>query len=386
MIYRTVQKLGLTGFALVAIAAGETGIQREGPFWVEVERGSASVSRSSRLEIFSVGGVTVKGTPGNQVMFTLTKRVRAGSQVEARRLLNGLHARTGIKLNFITLTILGSSGMADLEVRAPSTFHDVVVRTRGGPVVASGFDGTVRAETGAGRVNLDRISGSVNARTAGGDILLGQITGSVHCTSGGGPIQAGTIGGEAFFETRGGDITVQEVKGPVRCSTAGGGIRIVQAGNVVIADTAGGPIDVGYAKGMVTAKNSGGPIQVGGASGAQCESAGGGIRLQNITGSLKASTAVGSIIAHFQSQPASDSFLSTEAGDITIWIPSNLKMTIRAQNVTYGGKKRIVTDFPAILVKAVGPNAVAEGELNGGGPLVRIAASGGTIYIRREAK
>ncbi len=61
-------------------------------------------------------------------------------------------------------------------------------------------------------------------------------------------------------------------------------------------------------------------------------------------------------------------------------------MTIRAQNVTYGGKKRIVTDFPAILVKAVGPNAVAEGELNGGGPLVRIAASGGTIYIRREAK
>jgi len=116
MIYRTVQKLGLTGFALVAIAAGETGIQREGPFWVEVERGSASVSRSSRLEIFSVGGVTVKGTPGNQVMFTLTKRVRAGSQVEARRLLNGLHARTGIKLNFITLTILGSSGMADLVV------------------------------------------------------------------------------------------------------------------------------------------------------------------------------------------------------------------------------------------------------------------------------
>src|SRR5438876_10181713 len=156
MIYRTVQNLGLTGFALVAIAAaGETGIKREGPFWVEVQHGSASVSRGTRLQIASVGGVTVKGVPGNQVGFTLIKRVRAGSQAEARRLLNGLHARTSVKLNSITLIVLGSSGMADLEVRAPRTFQEVVVRTRGGPIVASGFDGKVRAETGAGRVKVD---------------------------------------------------------------------------------------------------------------------------------------------------------------------------------------------------------------------------------------
>src|SRR5713226_3207622 len=387
MIYRTVQKLGLTGFALVAIAtAGETGIKREGAFWVEVQHGSASVSRGTRLQIASVGGVSVKGVSGNQVMFTLTKRVRAGSQAEARRLLNGLHARTSIKLTAITLIVLGSSGMADLEVRTPRTLQEVVVRTRGGPIVASGLDGKVRVETGAGRVNIDHISGSVTARTAGGDILLGQIAGAVHCISGGGPIQAGTIGGEAFFETRGGDITVQEVKGPVRCSTAGGGIRIVQAGNIVIADTAGGPIDVGYAKGMVTAKNSGGPIQVGSASGARCESANGAIHLTSVGGSLKASTAMGSIIARFQTQPVADSFLSTGAGDITVWIPSNLKITLRAQNASYGGPRRIVSDFPDFMVKLAGAATVAEGALNGGGPLVRIAGTGGTIYIRREEK
>src|SRR5690349_20624319 len=103
MIYRTIQNAGLTGIALVAIAtAGETGIKREGPFWVEVQRGSASVSHGARLQIASVGGVTVKGVSGNQVGFTLVKRVRAGSQGEARRLLNGLHAKTSIKLNSIT--------------------------------------------------------------------------------------------------------------------------------------------------------------------------------------------------------------------------------------------------------------------------------------------
>ena len=160
----------------------------------------------------------------------------------------------------------------------------------------------------------------------------------------------------------------------------------MQAGNVVIADTAGGPIDVGYAKGMVTAKNSGGPIQVGSASGARCESANGAIHLTSVGGSLKASTAMGSIIARFQTQPVAESFLSTGAGDITVWIPSNLKITLRARNASYGGPRRIVSDFPDITVKVAGVATVAEGSLNGGGPLVRIAGTGGMIYIRREEK
>ena len=142
----------------------------------------------------------------------------------------------------------------------------------------------------------------------------------------------------------------------MRCTTNGGGIHIAQAGNIVIADTAGGPIEVGYAKGMVTANNSaGGPIRVGSASGARCESAGGPIRLTSFGGSLKASTTMGSIIARFQTQPVEDSFLSTSHGDITVWIPSNLKVTVRAQNASYGGSKRIVCDFPDIAVKAPVP-------------------------------
>jgi hypothetical protein len=143
---------------------------------------------------------------------------------------------------------------------------------------------------------------------------------------------------------------------------------------------------VGYAKGSVTAKNSGGPIQVGKASSVSCESAGGAIRLTSISGSLKATTAVGSIIARFQSQPVAPSFLSTGAGDIILWIPSNLKVTIQARNGSYGGTERIISDFPAVAVKAVGGAAVAEGAVNGGGPLVRIAGSGGTIFIRRDEK
>jgi hypothetical protein len=383
-----VTRLGLIGLLAAAAGfAGETGPQREGPFWVEVAKGFVQIAPHSTIRVTTIGGVTAKGAAGSRLSYSLTKRVKADNAATARALLNRFRVRTWRRGQYTYLLVEGGSGTADLEVTAPQSVSQIVIETRGGDIDTTQFDGIVKAETGAGRVALDHIAGEVVAKTAGGDISLGKMGGAVRCVSGGGTIRAATIGGEAFFETAGGDIVVGHVDGPVRCSTNGGGIHIVQAGNVVIADTGGGAIDVGYAKGMVTAKNSGGgPIQVGSASGAACESSGGAIRLTNISGSLKATTALGSIIARFQSQPVTDSFLSTGAGDITLWIPSNLKVTIRAQNATYGGSRRIVCDFPGIVVKAVGAAMIAEGALNGGGPLVRISGNGGMIYIRREEK
>jgi DUF4097 and DUF4098 domain-containing protein YvlB len=356
-------------------------------FWVEVEKGSQPVPPKSNIRITTFGTVAVKGTAGSALSYTVVKRVKARSESEARRLLSVYRVRTSRQGRFTHLWVQGGSEMAELEVTAPQNSGEVLIETRAGSVDASQFDGAVTAETGGGRVTLDQISGDLVAKTAGGEIALGKIGGDVRCVSGAGAIRAETIHGQAFFETGGGDITVRQVDGAVRCTTNGGGIHIAQAGNIVIADTAGGPIDVGYAKGMVTANNSaGGPIQVGSASGALCESAGGAIRLTSFGGSLKASTAVGSIIARFQTQPVADSFLSTSHGDITVWIPSNLKVTVWAHNASYGGAKRIVSDFPDIAVKLAGAATLAEGSLNGGGPLVKLAGTGGMIYIRREEK
>jgi len=385
MMVRAATRFGLIVLVATAATAGDE-LRREGPFWVEVEKGSEPVAARSIIRVRTVGGVTIKGGEPGELTYVLTKRVKARDEAQARRLFREFHARVSRRGEYTFVVVQTASGMADFEIKAPRNSREIVVETRGGAVDASQFEGTVKAETGGGLVTLDQVAGAVVAKTAGGDISLGKIGGDAHCISGGGTIRADSIHGEALFETAGGDITVQQVEGPVRCSTNGGAIRIVQAGNLVIADTGGGPIDVGYAKGMVTAKNSGGPIQVGSSSGAACESAGGAIRLTSVGGSLKASTAVGSIIARFQTQPVADSFLSTGAGDITLWVPSNLKVTVRAQNASYGGQRKIVTDFPAIVVKSAGSFTVAEGTINGGGPLVRIAGSGGMIYIRREEK
>jgi hypothetical protein len=208
----------------------------------------------------------------------------------------------------------------------------------------------------------------------------------VKCYSGGGNIKVDSAGGESWFETAGGEVYVGEVLGPIHVSTGAGNIRIVRSTAAVFARTAGGVIEVDQSTGVVSAQNSGGAIQVNSAKGVRCESDSGAIRLRNVDGPLRAVTAAGNIIAELLAgRPLEDSMLSTNAGDITVYIPSNLAMTVMARNES-GGAGRIVSDFPEIRVRqgaAIVP-LLAEGAINGGGPVLRLVARAGTIYVRRE--
>ncbi len=127
------------------------------------------------------------------------------------------------------------------------------------------------------------------------------------------------------------------------------------------------------------------------ANGVRCESAGGAIRLRNVAGAVHAFANSGSILAELatgsggSNRAMANSMLSTDAGDITVLIPSNLALTVQAINES-GGSGRIISDFPQVLPKAgglAGGPVVAEGALNGGGPLLRVNVLGGTIYLRR---
>ena len=74
--------------------------------------------------------------------------------------------------------------------------------------------------------------------------------------------------------------------------------------------------------------------------------------------------------------------LATGNGDITVTIPSNLGVTIRAENDMADTIRRIVSEFPGIPVRMRGTRVVAEGAVNGGGPVLRISDTGGTIFIK----
>ncbi len=139
----------------------------------------------------------------------------------------------------------------------------------------------------------------------------------------------------------------------------------------------------------MTAESSAGGIQVNAANGVRCESSAGTIRLRNVGGTLRASTAVGSILAELLSgNRIQDSTLSTNAGDITVFIASNIPLTVLARNESGGAMGRIISDFKEIRVNPASQSGaspvLAEGALNGGGPVLRINVIGGTIYLRRQ--
>jgi hypothetical protein len=59
-------------------------------------------------------------------------------------------------------------------------------------------------------------------------------------------------------------------------------------------------------------------------------------------------------------------------------------VTIRAENRLADTIQRIVSDFPGVPVRMQGMRVVAEGQVNGGGPLLQISDTGGTIFIKRQ--
>jgi DUF4097 and DUF4098 domain-containing protein YvlB len=333
--------------------------------------------------------VILRGDSGDRVVYTLKRRMRAQSEEEARALLRGFEVKTTTRGDWIYLTLKSPDLRtinADVSLTVPRSMREAVIETSAGNVQAYDFDGRVEAQTRGGQVQLDRIKLGATVRAGGGNIVIGRVDGPVKCYSGGGNMQVGSVGGESWFETVGGEVLVREVLGPIHVSTGAGNIKIGRS-TIVFARTAGGVIEVDQATGKVSAQNSGGAIQVNAASGVHCESNSGAIRLRNVDGALNAATAAGNIVAELVSgRPIQDSFLSTNSGDITVYIPSNLAMTVVARNES-AGLGRIVSDFPQIQSRQghglITP-LVAEGTINGGGPVLRLVARDGSIYLRHE--
>jgi DUF4097 and DUF4098 domain-containing protein YvlB len=378
------------GCSLIAIAA-DPELRREEGYWVQTRTEEVPIAANGRLQLYTYGRVTVSGGDSAQSKLMLTQRVRARSEAEANALLrrSTLSTRTNSGTTVVRVRRSGEPAVAtEMQISTRRNLAHVKLDTHGGDVHVRNIAGQVDAESGGGFIKLDEIGGDVSARTAGGEIRLGRIGGTVRCFSGGGSIEALHAGRESWFETAGGDIYIGETRGPLYASTAGGNIQIGRAGASVSARTAGGRIEVEHAQGIVMAGNAAGSIHIGTAQGVRCESTGGSIRLKGSAGALRAVTDIGSILAELLPGLAlQDSVLSTGAGDITVFIPSNLALTIKALNES-GRAGRIVSEFNEIPVRRPGgysqQGAVAEGALNGGGPLLMLTSSGGTIYLRRQ--
>ena len=85
------------------LVAGQSGLHREGAFWVETTSGSESAGNGDQLHIATIGNVTVRGGAGSQVTYTITRKVRAHSADEARDALQEAGVNVTRQGHFLSL-------------------------------------------------------------------------------------------------------------------------------------------------------------------------------------------------------------------------------------------------------------------------------------------
>ena len=384
-------------------ALGQSAVKRGNPvphgaFWTETYEWSAPARPGGKLILRAdTGSVGVTPGPGARLECHLLLRVFATSQERARRVFDAyrLTARLleagGVYLN---AELPGGRNRdhtvgAEIDIKLPARFN-LQVETQGGDIeLEDSLQGEARLTTAGGDIHARDISGPSRVETAVGSISLGNLGARTEVRTAGGSIRIGNVRGDATIETGGGNIQVGEVRGTLQAETPGGDVRIAGATGPVMAQTAGGLIQVGPTSGTVRAATAAGGIRLRGTRGpVVAETQGGSIDLLELQSGVQATTSAGRILAEFDAHAKSfaSSMLETSLGDVYVYLPPGLPLTIDAAIGAAAGH-RIVTDFPLSILRSkenfTQSTLRGRGALNGGGQVLRIRTTAGNIEIRK---
>jgi len=388
-------KLGASLLLLLPLAnAQQARVYREGGSWAQEITGSLAAAKNLRVKV-DVGTVRVQGGSQSAINYVIHNRSYSGSEDKARREFDSYKISTYVRGDtaWIVGDFQGGSHRfsSEFSVNVPRNMDWVKVETDGGSVTTTAISGRVDATSGGGSIRFDDIGGNANAETGGGSIDAGNVGGDLSLHTGGGSIKVGSAKGRINAESGGGSVTVVSGMQEAVLETGGGSIQVERCAGRVKASTGGGSIDLGDIGGPAEIETGGGSIRLASAKGpVRAETGGGTIELNGVS-SARAETGAGGIVAKFISgRDRSDSTLETSAGDITVYLAPNLNISIRA-SIEVANSHSIHTDFSEIRVSSeggdYGPRTVtAEGNLNGGGPVLKVRTTTGDITIRRASR
>ena len=158
-------------------------------------------------------------------------------------------------------------------------------------------------------------------------------------TSGSGNIVDEGVGQNAKLETGSGDITATSLQGPFIVKTGSGNITAEQTGEGDV----------------------------------QAETGSGNIEIKDVHGSFRAQTGSGDIKA--TGTPSAPWTLETGSGNIDIW-SGNASLTLDGST----GSGSVITDHEMLVQGSLDRHHI-KGNLNGGGPLVRVQTGSGEIHV-----
>lgn len=204
---------------------------------------------------------------------------------------------------------------------------------------------------------------------------------NVDLNTANGGISVADLMGEVRVKTSGGSLCFGNITGTVWGHTSGGSIEAVNITDDVQVRTSGGSLRLGAIHGFVSGRTSGGSIKVVDCSGGtDVRTSGGGIWLGGIGRNVTARTSGGSIQAAMMTQPQSECSLRTSGGAITCTLIPDVAVDLEAK--TSGG--RVSTDFVVeSVIQGKAPKNRLEGRINGGGPLLKLRTSGGSISLQK---
>jgi Putative adhesin len=383
----------ITLFALAAMSFAGAG--HEGS-WLEERQGTVPNSRKLQVKIEG-GSIRVTGGPQQEISYVVRSRID-GESAQAR----------GHEAQFHEVSLQSHGAMASLIVRPgpkapPRLVSEVVIsvprdlqalslQTSGGDVSVTGIAGQLSLNTGGGRVEIDDIGGSVTAETGGDDIEVGSVAGDTTFRTGGGKISVRSAGGNLRATSGGGNIQVGSGLHNAVLESAAGDVEMKLCGGELHVSTGGGNIVLGSVGGPAEITTSGGNIRLHSATGfVRARTTAGGIELDGIPAAM-AETEVGRITARFSGATGKfrNSELQTSVGDIVVYLPADLAVTIRA-SVDMPRGHGIRSDFPELTITGRGDgweeqSQAAEGKLNGGGPVLHLRTGNGNIVIHRAAQ
>jgi len=379
-------------------AAQETRTRREGQGWAEETiSGALAAAKNLRVKV-DVGSVRVQGDNSQSgIHYVVRNHANSSSQEAARRELESYKITAYVRGDTAWIVADWEGGnphrfVSDFSINVPRDMDSVKVETEGGSLSAAAIAGRVEAESGGGSIKLDDIGGAVSAETGGGSIDVGTIGGDVNLHTGGGSIRVDSAKGRVSAESGGGSVKLVSGLQNAELETGGGSIEVERCAGRLKASTGGGSIDLGEIDGGAELETGGGSIRLSSAKGpVRAETGSGTIELNGVP-AVHAETGAGTIIARFITGGSErpDSLLETSVGDVTVYLPSDLNITIRAAIEVANGHS-IRSDFSDLRITSeggdYGPKTVtAEGNLNGGGPVLKIRTTTGNINIRRASR
>ena len=375
----------------------EARVYREGGNWVQEMTGDLGAAKNLRVKL-DAGSVRVQGGSQAGITYVIHRRAYTSSEQQARREFESYKVNTSVKGD--TAWIVAESSGRDRKcsdefvINVPRNLDFAKVETGGGNVKATGIAGRLEIGSGGGNLYVDDVTADVTVETGGGTIEIGNVGGNLNLETGGGNIKIASAKGEIKAESGGGNVVVLSGLQGAVLETGGGSIRVGKCGGTVKATTGGGSVDLGEIGGPAQIETAGGSIRLASAKGrVQAQSGGGSIQLDGAT-SVQAETQAGGIIVKLLSSAGAgarnNSSLETSAGDITVYLANDLAISIRAE-IEIANGHTIHSDFPELHVSSEGgpwgPKTVtAEGQLNGGGPVLKVRTNSGNVTFRRVSQ